>query len=152
MVYGSRIAKLDARKRGNNLLYLQCLNYSGLGPLAYLETNGAEAIRVANGMFGGFRPHIYTQSSGTLSDYQNVIIASNGAEATLYLPSSPKKGQMYIIYHTTSTGLTVSGNGKSIKRLMASGLTTVTSITSTTVETILCNWDGSYWYLTYIKV
>lgn len=149
--YGSRQAKLDASHRGNNLLYLAA-DYASLGPLAYLSTAGAEAIRVASGMFAGFRPHISTQNSGTLQDYQNVVICSNGAQATIYLPSSPKKGQMYLIIHTTSTQVTINGNGKSIRRLTEDGLTTVTTTTSGSIEEVLCNWDGSYWYLTYIKV
>lgn len=150
--YGARQAILDARKRGNNLLYLQCLNYTSIGPLAYLETSGAEAIRVASGMFGGFRPYISTRVSGTLADYENVVVCNNNSAYTISLPSSPKKGQMYLIYHLTSTQITISGNGNNIRRLTASGLTTVSSTTSGSIECVMCNWDGSYWYLTYIKV
>ncbi|MBR1537897.1 MAG: hypothetical protein IJ636_00140, partial [Bacteroidales bacterium] len=152
LTYGARQAILDARKRGNNLLYLQCLNYTSIGPLAYLETSGAEAIRVASGMFGGFRPYISTRVSGTLADYENVVVCNNNSAYTISLPSSPKKGQMYLIYHLTSTQITISGNGNNIRRLTASGLTTVSSTTSGSIECVMCNWDGSYWYLTYIKV
>ena len=149
--YNKKI-KLDATTRYSTLVDLY--DDSGASPMVRLENDASNglAISVVAGMFAGFRPFIGSQNTGTLTDYQNIVIADHSTASTIYLPSSPKKGQMYIIYHTTSTGLTVSGNGKSIKRLMASGLTTVTSITSTTVETILCNWDGSYWYLTYIKV
>ena len=152
ITWGARQASLNARKRGNNMLYLECLNYASMGPLAYLKTSGAEAIRVVSGMFAGLRPKIYSQTTGTLSYDQNVIIANNSGASTLYLPSSPEKGQMYLIYHLTSNNLTIHGNGKSIKRLTASGLTTVTDTYSGSIEVIMCNWDGSYWYLTYIKV
>lgn len=144
---------LDASTRLATLLKLY--DSSGSTPLVDLEITGnnyARAIECKSGMFAGLRPVISSQSTGTLTDTQNVLVADNGVASTIYLPSNPKMGQMYIIYHTTSTNLTVSGNGKSIRRLVASGLTTVTSITSSTVETIICNYDGSYWYLTYIKV
>ena len=155
---------IDAGIRGNrkiinlnvNNSVLASFYYDGgsesITPMQVTNRLGSIAIMCDYGMFAGLRPHISSKTSGTLTESENVIICNNSSASTINLPSSPRKGQAYLIFHPTSTTLTINGNGRSIRRLVASGLTTVTSTSSTSIECIMCNWDGNYWYLTYIKV
>lgn len=74
------------------------------------------AIVATSGMFAGLRPKSRTINSSTSSSLRYLTkfdhtIFMNG-NTTVYLPSSPLEGQEYVIL--TSTGGTISGNGKQI--------------------------------------
>ncbi|MBQ6029894.1 MAG: hypothetical protein IJL31_00130 [Oscillospiraceae bacterium] len=147
----TKTIKFDATERSNLLVDISASVADSDGweaNLVRLSVKPSKYAVVCNsGMFAGLRPAIRTAYSGSaLEDNDNVIIISNG---TLYLPSSPKKGQMYIIFHTSSSYLLISGNGKTICNMSHSGGNGST-MESSSVETILLHYDGSYWYLAYI--
>lgn len=105
------------------------------------------------GLFKGFRPYTRT-TSGNSADYlgwsDSVLICGNSGSKTVYLPSSPKLGQVYIIYHTTMTSLTINGNGKTIAMMIHDGIVNESSITSKSVETMILSYNGTKWFIAYI--
>ena len=114
-------------------------------------TSTGDAIRAVNGMYAGFRPGIRTLSSGgTYTDLDNIIICANTSAITQYLPSSPKKGQMYIVFHTTANSLTISGNGKNIARAYGDGTSSGTTSLSVR-QTVWLFYDGTKWVTNYLS-
>ncbi len=118
-----------------------------------LVINGskATAVRLETGLFEGFRPKALAITSRyTLTNLDTTIKVPNSSAITVNLPSSPLPGQVYMIMHTTSTDLTISGNGKTIQRMVYSGTTTVNSLTSQSVEVMLFAYVGTSWVMTFI--
>ena len=134
--------------------HLQIGTYNSNYPSdAALVINGskATAVRLETGLFEGFRPKALAITSGyTLTNLDTTIKVSNSSAITVNLPSSPLPGQVYMIMHTTSTDLTISGNGKTMQRMVYSGTTTVNSITSQSVEVMLFAYVGTSWVMTFI--
>lgn len=68
-------------------------------------------ILLMNGLIRGFRPMVrHVSSSITLQDEDCVLFCVNSSEITLTLPSSPKKGQMYIVYQAYARVFVSSAN------------------------------------------
>lgn len=104
------------------------------------------AFRCNKGMFYGLRPYTRDISSGdTLTELDhNVFIASG----TVYLPSSPLLGQTYKIYHTSTTSLTINGNGKTIKQMRGDKFQDGPTAISSQIEVIELVYGGVNWYAT----
>ena len=124
-------------------------NMSAVG--LYVNVSGFasnHAIYCESGTFSGFRPAIKSVSSGgTLSDMDNVAIATSG---TINLPAEPERGQMYVIHHTTNSTLTVNGQNKYIIGMTHGGGNYGKTMQSANIETMLLFYDGTQWYMTYI--
>lgn len=104
------------------------------------------AIKCYSGLFAGLRPNIrtVTTTSVTLNEYDHTIVVNTTSAVTIYLPSSPKLGQVYNIIHTTTGTLTFNrNNGSSIK--VVSSNTIVTTLASTNREMWTFIYDGMYW-------
>lgn len=103
-------------------------------------------IRVGQGMFEGLRPKTRDVSSGeTLTEYDYNVFCSSG---TIYLPKSPILGQTYDIFHTSTTSITINGNGNNIYCLDGSnGLKSGTSHSTSQARRLHLVWGGANWYL-----
>lgn len=105
---------------------------------------GSHALFLANGTVAGFRPVTRRLTAGdTLSKMDSVIFMTNSSSATLNLCTTPEQGQMYYVIHTTTTSFTLSGNGKSIRRVDTNSITTTLSISNR--ELWILFYDGLYW-------
>ncbi|MGM9740956.1 MAG: hypothetical protein ACI3ZP_10175 [Candidatus Cryptobacteroides sp.] len=111
---------------------------------------GSHALYLENGTVAGFRPvtRVVTTSK-TLSKMDSVVVVKNTSTITLSLPSSPQKGQTYLLLHTTSTTLNITGSSTyQINRVSNSSIATTQN--STNKEGILLVFDGTYWQLMYL--
>ena len=111
---------------------------------------GSHALYLAKGTVAGFRPVTRVVStSQTLSEMDSVLVVKNTSTITLTLPSSPQRGQTYLILHTTSTKLNISGSSTyQINRVAAGSIATTQN--STNREGILLIFDGTNWQLMYL--
>ena len=79
--------------------------YTGIYPKAGRRSYALEAsvgdVLLREGAFiGALRPNITEYSdSGTLSENECYIICTNSSSITLTLPSNPRIGQLYFVYH-----------------------------------------------------
>lgn len=104
------------------------------------------AIYSDNGMYYGLRPRTrYVSSGDTLTELDHNVFITGG---TISLPSLPLKGQTYKIYHTSTTSLTINGNGKTIKQMRGDKFQDGPTAISSQIEVIELLWSGSYWYAT----
>lgn len=111
---------------------------------------GSHALYLENGTVAGFRPvtRVVTTSK-TLSKMDSVVVVKNTSTITLTLPSTPQKGQTYLLLHTTSTTLNITGSSTyQINRVSNSSIATTQN--STNKEGILLVFDGTYWQLMYL--
>ena len=111
---------------------------------------GSHALYLENGTVAGFRPVTRVIStSQNLSKMDSVLVVKNTSTITLTLPSSPQRGQTYLILHTTSTKLNISGSSTyQINRVAAGSIATTQN--STNREGILLIFDGTNWQLMYL--
>ena len=111
---------------------------------------GSHALYLENGTVAGFRPVTRVIStSQNLSKMDSVLVVKNTSTITLTLPSSPQRGQKYLILHTTSTKLNISGSSTyQINRVAAGSIATTQN--STNREGILLIFDGTNWQLMYL--
>ena len=118
----------------------------GTATRGYIGSNRmtSSALIMGTGMIEGLRPRTRDVSSGdTLTKLDhNVFIASG----TVYLPSSPLLGQTYKIYHTSTTSLTIDGNGKTIRQMRGSTLQNGATATSSQIEVIELVYGGVNWF------
>jgi hypothetical protein len=98
------------------------------------------------GLIKGLRPNTRDVSSGeTLTEYDYNVFCSSG---TIYLPKSPILGQTYDIFHTSTTSITINGNGNKIYCLDGSnGLKSGTSHSTSQARRLHLVWGGANWYL-----
>lgn len=107
-IYGSsgiRVAgRIETDTKGRSVnrniaLYLRAVNEEEYKSASYTRTFGNKAVYCVDGVYQGFRLQTgIVESSISLDSMDNVLICINTSEITLTLPSSPKIGQMYIIY------------------------------------------------------
>ena len=107
-IYGSsgiRVAgRIETDTKGGDVnrnvaLYLRAVNQKEYKTADYTRAFGNKAIYCVDGVYQGFRLQTgIVESSISLDSMDNVLICINTSEITLTLPSSPKIGQMYIIY------------------------------------------------------
>ena len=105
------------------------------------------ALQIDKGYVSGFRPKtVFASSSPYTCDALDSVVAMNSG--TIYLPSNPENGQMLLIWHLTTTLLTINGSGHTIVRMNGGRDTTAPS---TNQECILLTYDGenNVWYLAY---
>ena len=105
-----------------------------------------EAFACLSGMFSGLRPMTRVVTSGDVLDVLDCNVFA--ASGTIYLPSSPPLGQTYKIYHSSTSTLTINGNGKDILQMKGSTTSAATTASSTQYEVIELLWSGSAWYAT----
>ena len=112
-------------------------------------------IWLAKGAFiGALRPMVETRSTGkTLTDNDCCIICTNTSEITLTLPSSPQKGQMYMIYQANNAKVKLSSPTSlhpiiSVGQDYPTGKTTWSSETRNQLSIIICGSDER-WYVGY---
>lgn len=85
----------------------------------------APAIEIRGGFIRGIRKYTrYVSSSTTLTEKDDDIIINTESAVTITLPASPARWQQYMIYKTTASDMTISGNGKNIERMGVSLSTT----------------------------
>jgi hypothetical protein len=72
---------------------------------------------------------------------------NSSSSGTVNLPSSPKDGQVVIVFRQGSGGCTVNGNGNSLWK--GSSASTTDGI-GTRGRGALCIWDGTYWNYMYV--
>lgn len=111
---------------------------------------GSHALYLESGTVAGFRPVTRVVTTPQiLSKMDSVLVVKNTSTITLTLPSSPQRGQTYLILHTTSTKLNISGSSTyQINRVAAGSIATTQN--STNREGILLIFDGTYWQLMYL--
>ena len=102
-------------------------------------------VCLKKGLFRGMRVNTRVVTSNTtLTDDDNVIVCTNSGDITITFPSSPRKGQMYIVIQTGGN-IYFSGNGKVFRGRLSGG--TVNSKTGGQITFFF--WDGSYWSCSY---
>lgn len=127
----------------NTVVGFEASAYNGQNNYAFWARQGDFVSQ--SGLFRGLRPNIrVTGQSAALTDMDNVIICTNSSEITLTFPSSPKKGQLFIIIQTGSK-IIFSGNGKSFRGRLSG--TSPNSNTGGQINFLF--WDGSYWSCSY---
>lgn len=111
---------------------------------------GSHALYLESGTVAGFRPVTRVVTTPQiLSKMDSVLVVKNTSTITLTLPSSPQRGQTYLILHTTSTKLNISGSSTyQINRVAAGSIATTQN--STNREGILLIFDGTNWQLMYL--
>ena len=141
------ISFINGTQTYESILGADSLSING-GSYGHVEISPS-AIKMSKGAFQGLRPYTRDVSSGeTLTEYDhNVFIASG----TIYLPSSPILGQTYKIYHTSTTTLTINGNGNNIRQMAGNTFNGATTQQSTRIEMIELLWGGGNWYATKQK-
>ena len=103
---------------------------------------------------GAIRPVVETRSTDkTLTDNDCCIICTNTSEITLTLPSSPQKGQMYMIYQANNAKVKLSSPTSlhpiiSVGQDYPTGKTTWSSETHNQLSIIICGSDER-WYVGY---
>lgn len=101
-------------------------------------------ITLYNGFFKGLRPYTRDISSGdTLTELDHNVFIAGG---TISLPSSPLLGQTYKIYHTSTTSLTINGNGKTIKQMRGDKFQDGPTTISSKIEVIELVYGGVNWF------
>lgn len=132
-------------------LHLTAKGYTGEESNYANELCGNFAIYSVDGMYAGFRPAARTITKGmTLTDMDCFLFCTNNSAITLTLPSSPKKGQMYIIYQAyarvyfTSTKKIVTHGHDWID----GGVTTWDSNSRNQLSFFI--YTGKYWMINYI--
>ena len=105
------------------------------------------ALQIDNGYVSGFRPKTVFASSSpyTCDEFDSVVAINSG---TIYLYDNPENGQMLLIWHLSTTSLTINGSGHTIVRMNGGSGATAPS---TNQECILLTYDGqnNVWYLAY---
>ena len=142
---GEQVA-FNADMAGNNkntVVGFEASAYNGANNYAFYARQGDFVSQ--SGLFRGLRPNIRTTGqSVALTDTDNVVVCTNSSDITLTFPSSPKKGQMYIVIQTGGN-IYFSGNGKTFRGRLSGG--TVNSKTGGQITFFF--WDGSYWSCSY---
>lgn len=127
----------------NTVVGFEASAYNGQNNYAFWARQGDFVSQA--GLFRGLRPNIQTTDrSVTLTDMDNVIICTNSGDITLTFPSSPKKGQMYIVIQTGGN-IYFNGNGKTFRGRLSGD--TVNSKTGGQITFFF--WNGSYWSCSY---
>lgn len=116
----------------------------GANNYAFRATNGD--LRLDSGQVYGFRPYIrVATANATLNDMDSVIICNNtGGEITLTFPSSPKKGQVYVIIQLARK-VFIKGNGKTFRGRLSGSETN----SDTIGQISFFFFDGTYWDTSY---
>lgn len=116
----------------------------------FSASKNMEAIYMQQGYFSGFRPCTRVLYTGQyLKDSDVVIVMSNSGNTTpLYLLLTPERGQMLLLYHTTTYKFTVNGNGKSIRVVRDN--TTQTTLPIQNRELWMFIFSGTYWEATLL--
>lgn len=109
-------------------------------------------IWLAKGAFiGALRPVVETRSTGkTLTDNDCCIICTNSSEITLTFPSSPQKGQMYIIYRADGN-VKVSSSKPIVSRGQNYPSGSATWNTTEKNQLSIFVYDGSKWYAGFMN-
>ena len=109
-------------------------------------------IWLVEGAFNGaFRPVVDTRSTGkTLTDNDCCIICTNASEITLTLPSSPRNGQMYMIYRADGN-VKVSSSKPIVSRGQNYPSGSTTWNTSEKNQLSIFVYDGSKWYAGFMN-
>lgn len=109
-------------------------------------------IWLAKGAFiGALRPVVDTRSTGkTLTDNDCCIICTNSSEIMLTFPSSPQKGQMYIIYRADGN-VKVSSSKPIVSRGQNYPSGSTTWNTSEKNQLSIFVYDGSKWYAGFMN-
>lgn len=109
-------------------------------------------IWLAKGAFiGALRPVVETRSTGkTLTDNDCCIICTNSSEITLTLPSSPQKGQMYMIYRADDN-VKVSSSKPIVSRGQNYPSGSTTWNTTEKNQLTIFVFDGSKWYAGFMN-
>ena len=118
----------------------------GTATRGYIGSNRmtSSALIMGTGMIEGLRPRTRDVSSGdTLTELDHNVFITGG---TIYLPSSPLKGQTYKIYHTSTTSLTINGNGKTIKQMRGDKFQDGPTAISSKIEVIELVYGGVNWF------
>ena len=93
------------------------------------------------GLFKGFRPNIrMTSISISLGDEDNVIICTNSGGITLTFPSSPKLGQMYVVFQHGGR-IDFYAGGKEFKGKLSG----TRPYSGTSNQLNIFFYDGTYW-------
>lgn len=141
-------ADLTANNNSDKLvgLYVSAKNASGKNCTERYALYADDGdVCVKKGLFRGLRTNIRTTASSiSLSDDDNIIVCTNSGGITLTFPSSPKKGQLFVIIQTGSK-IIFSGNGRSFRGRLSG--TSPNSNTSGQINFFF--WDGSYWSCSY---
>lgn len=143
-------AILEVYQQGN----LAALNKPGIKVSAL---GSGVAISSPYGVYEGMRPSIKVATSlETLTDLDHTVIIPEtvSSVADIYLPTSPKNGQEYLIINYSSYSATVGYSGTAthkIKMLSTSSTTGVNSITLTSRRVVHLVYSSSYghwigWY------
>lgn len=109
-------------------------------------------ISLEQGAFqGALRPVVYTTGYGmTLTENNCCIICTNSSEITLTLPSSPQKGQMYMIYRANAN-VRVSSSKAIVSRGQDYPNGSTTWSTSYKNQLSIFVYDGSKWYVGFMN-
>ena len=113
------------------------------------STTVATALDIARGITKGLRPNVRTISADATLDDDDYTIIAGDSGIIFSLPSVPQVGQTYQIL-CFGKGVTINGNGKSIKQCFGSG-STVTSFSPDYYGCCMLVYDGTYWYATKFK-
>ena len=122
------------------------------GYLNYAMKAAQGDIWLVEGAFNGaFRPVVDTRSTGkTLTDNDCCIICTNTSEITLTLPSSPRNGQMYMIYRADGN-VKVSSSKPIVSRGQNYPGGSTTWNTSEKNQLSIFVYDGSKWYAGFMN-
>ena len=122
------------------------------GYLNYAMKAAQGDIWLVEGAFNGaFRPVVDTRSTGkTLTDNDCCIICTNTSEITLTLPSSPRNGQMYMIYRADGN-VKVSSSKPIVSRGQNYPSGSTTWNTSEKNQLSIFVYDGSKWYAGFMN-
>ena len=102
-------------------------------------------------LIGALRPVVETRSTGkTLTDNDCCIICTNSSEITLTLPSSPQKGQMYMIYRADGN-VKVSSSKPIVSRGQNYPSGSTTWNTTEKNQLTIFVFDGSKWYAGFMN-